>query len=850
MSEAAPAKPSTPQAVSKIFHADSGGDIVFRSSDNVLFYVHHKNLDFMSEGFPPVNHTIPPKEPVALSKDSKTLELLFQYTYPSRMPPDLDDLDFNGLMKLAEAAEKYVINHARGPCVKQMSVKFVPEKPFTIFVFACNYDHENLMYQIAPRLVDRPLSAFLYRIPPGIYHPWSLYRDQLQLPLPKQVALQHFSDEKLRVAVCEQRANIPPSQAGFNFHNPSVFANYGTHNLYWSNVKNNWKRKIIDQELSCRGIEGLVDLSSVPDEYKKECCGPILQWREQLLALSRKPQRDLREYVKEYRVQKAKIQIAFQLQEYISLLIRLDVHDVDAIISIPGTAKSSTEKVSESASGSDGPESGSSTEEKEKSTDSKKNEVTVDEPCWIYEQLRRLAQDLSHPLITTLQQECNRSTCPEMKAGEWLYLCVAHGNDGAMEQCCAIDYILHTIDSATALLNSPRAFPSRLQIPPTSHRHFSSLARRLGRIFAHAYFHHREAFEQAEAESSLYARFLALTSKFDLVPAEFLVIPPRHDDRDGDVEREVQPPKLLAAGLNPMESSGSQEPRQAQTSGTSDPGSTSAVRDDWPRNLQVERSKSNSPSRTGQDSPRRVGRSRTDTMVHSDASSVVEELAKAEEEHHPVPPVPKSSSESTTSQAPPQATTTHTQETAPSEQPAPAATSTKEEDAPALLPANDSDIIEEPVREPSTSSASTTALEEELATPATTLEETPESAAEDTPAVATESVETEQPSESSPSESVEESAAPAEEPAHAAEVPASHPEPDSEAGEKTEAETTEASESVTEDKPVEESAPASTVVEEPEPTAHAEAPTAEETSEDATTEKKEEGEFLVTTVLT
>lgn len=79
-----------------------------------------------------------------------------------------------------------------------------------------------------------------------------------------------------------------------------------------------------------------------------------------------------------------------------------------------------------------------------------------------------------------LQQECTRSSCPQMKAGEWLYLCVAHGNDGAMEvriqpiqrtplysdapdikQCCAIDYILHTVDSATALLNSPRAFPSR-----------------------------------------------------------------------------------------------------------------------------------------------------------------------------------------------------------------------------------------------------------------------------------------------------------------------------------------------------------------------------------------------------
>ena len=50
-----------------------------------------------------------------------------------------------------------------------------------------------------------------------------------------------------------------------------------------------------------------------------------------------------------------------------------------------------------------------------------------------------------------------------------------------------------------------------LAIPATSNRHLHSLARRLGRIFAHAFFHHREIFERTEAETSLYARFLALT---------------------------------------------------------------------------------------------------------------------------------------------------------------------------------------------------------------------------------------------------------------------------------------------------------------------------------------------------
>ncbi|KAG1722634.1 Mob1/phocein, partial [Suillus paluster] len=298
---------------------------------------------------------------------------------------------------------------------------------------------------------------------------------------------------------------------------------------------------------------------------------------------------------------------AFQLQEYISLLIRLDVHDVDSIVSLPGKAVSK-----------DAEEKSSDLSDAERKPDDseRKNDITVDRGCWIYEQLRRLAQDLSHPLITMLQQECTRITCPEMKAGEWLYLCVAHGNDGAMEQCCAIDYILHTLDSATALLNSPRAFPSRLSIPPTSYRHFSSLARRLGRIFAHAYFHHREAFEQAEVESSLYARFLKLTGQFDLVPTEFLVIPPSAalPGRKGHDE-DVEPPRLLAAAVNP------QREREDQNIHTTEQAQPPNVRGKSPPGLS-----SDSPIST--DSPRRLGRNRTDTMVFSEAYNVAEELAK------------------------------------------------------------------------------------------------------------------------------------------------------------------------------------------------------------------------------
>ena len=64
---------------------------------------------------------------------------------------------------------------------------------------------------------------------------------------------------------------------------------------------------------------------------------------------------------------------AFQLQEYISLLIRSDVHDVEAIVSLPGPSHAIERE------GSD--------EEKNAEKDGK-GEVAVDESCWVYEQLR------------------------------------------------------------------------------------------------------------------------------------------------------------------------------------------------------------------------------------------------------------------------------------------------------------------------------------------------------------------------------------------------------------------------------------------------------------------------------
>ncbi|CAI2167423.1 18015_t:CDS:2 [Funneliformis geosporum] len=155
------------------------------------------------------------------------------------------------------------------------------------------------------------------------------------------------------------------------------------------------------------------------------------------------------------------IDSAFALQEYLQSLIRADKDNLDALVELP---------------------------------------PGQDQETWQYEHLRQLCLELNY-LVVQLEVECTRQSCPEMKADEWQYLCAAHQ---APTNCCAIDYIVHTLDGATTLLNSHKYFPSRISIPETSLKHYQSIARRLYRIFAHAWFHHREIFEAFEAYHSLF----------------------------------------------------------------------------------------------------------------------------------------------------------------------------------------------------------------------------------------------------------------------------------------------------------------------------------------------------------
>ena len=124
---------------------------------------------------------------------------------------------------------------------------------------------------------------------------------------------------------------------------------------------------------------------------------------------------------------------------------------------------------------------------------------------------------------------CSQATCPEMRASEWQYLCAVHEPP---KSCCAIDYCCHTLEWAADTLTSTKNFPSRLLIGETqlaaqgAVRQLTNIMRRVYRIFAHAWFSHRDVFWQLENDEGLYMLFKTVCDEYHLIPEENYTVPP------------------------------------------------------------------------------------------------------------------------------------------------------------------------------------------------------------------------------------------------------------------------------------------------------------------------------------
>ncbi|KAI6831819.1 Mob1/phocein [Hortaea werneckii] len=191
---------------------------------------------------------------------------------------------------------------------------------------------------------------------------------------------------------------------------------------------------------------------------------------------------------------------------------------------------------------------------------------------WLYELGRFLIQKTNQIIVGLFADTpaCSAQTCPEMRASEWQYLCAVHDPP---KSCSAIDYCCHTLDWAATTLTSSKMFPSRLGLgsSPSSSlsaagttaaaittdkvlasqmKEITNIFRRVYRIYAHAWFQHREMFWRVEGKTGLYVLFKTVCDEYGLIQPENYTIPP---EAEGQEPGEGSGKEDSGAGLRPQQ---------------------------------------------------------------------------------------------------------------------------------------------------------------------------------------------------------------------------------------------------------------------------------------------------------
>ncbi|KAJ7608257.1 hypothetical protein FB45DRAFT_1130237, partial [Roridomyces roridus] len=231
-------------------------DVTFRSSDNILFLVHRKNLDNLdvcAGGFPPSEMASTEGEVVELTETSTTLELLFQFMYPQQHPA-LDITPFEVLEPLAEAAEKYQVFPAMNICHIRMR-DMVHDNPVAVAAYAAKHDYPFHVSEVAPMMISMPALQVIEMLPPHLILPWVRYKEEWQ----------HALEDSVKVEV----ANATHSQ-----HRNGSKGFYEYEDTYAPSA-------FICMSRLARNISSLRDLDTVLNvEVQYDCCRQDLsRWR-------------------------------------------------------------------------------------------------------------------------------------------------------------------------------------------------------------------------------------------------------------------------------------------------------------------------------------------------------------------------------------------------------------------------------------------------------------------------------------------------------------------------------------------------------------------------------------------
>ncbi|KAL8824555.1 MAG: hypothetical protein Q9170_008122 [Blastenia crenularia] len=180
----------------------------------------------------------------------------------------------------------------------------------------------------------------------------------------------------------------------------------------------------------------------------------------------------------------------------------------------------------------------------------------VDPLLWLYE-LCCLLVNLENAVIIGFYNDdppCSKDTCPEMRASEWQYLCAVHDPPKA---CYAIDYCNHTLHWAADQVSMTKNFPSRLTLGSQSTggsqgglRILTNIMRRCYRIFAHAWYQHRQVFWNIENSQGLYIFFKTVCDVYNLIPHDSYTVPPEAEGLSSSEEGSHEPSRTNADHSN------------------------------------------------------------------------------------------------------------------------------------------------------------------------------------------------------------------------------------------------------------------------------------------------------------
>lgn len=248
---------------------------------------------------------------------------------------------------------------------------------------------------------------------------------------------------------------------------------------------------------------------------------------------------------------------------------------------------------------------------------------------WLYELGRFLIQKTNAIIVALFADSppCSPQTCPEMRASEWQYLCAVHDPP---KSCSAIDYCCHTLDWAASSLTSSKMFPSRLGLGSGNSgggsdkflqqqiKEITNIFRRVYRIYAHAWFQHRDVFYDVESKTGLYTFFKTVCDEYNLIQQENYTIPPE-----------------AAEGHSPAAEEGQEQEKRDRPRPTSilprpsEPGSEKAV-DQSPEGSDLK------PSNTTK------RHTRAPSNLTESINTVIEEVDENEDADEPKPGVSRS----------------------------------------------------------------------------------------------------------------------------------------------------------------------------------------------------------------